>query len=508
MATDLEKLREKFPFIEGFDQNLANVSAAAFGGNAPTQVETPEQINPTQVETPRQMSGIERRSGGASDPFAFLTSGPGGGRGSLGSTARPTTLPTSSPTLSPTPAPQVPVGQGTVLQTPQVPSMESVGLNPLTTEPQFGGVAQTPSLQPQFDAGVAETQARLGAMFGEAPQTLTQLTTGIEGAVMAQDAQGRMRTYESQEAADQALEAGMSVYDQESAAREARMGDGFSVRPGIDVPSLDMQRKRMEAGLSPTEGAPMGTDMSQQQQADMLERGFDPATGQKIGGGMATREALEQEGLRLKNAKTLAEINKIMQPSQAGLSDFEKEVDRKVAPQYLDWKQGGEARSQANIDKLSGVAKDLAEGQIDTRNISSLLPVGSEYMNTIFNPDLTDAMNRIRGVAFQSLRQTLGAQFTEKEGKNLVETYFNPALNEQQNLNRLNTFISTLTKAHEAQKGMFNYLESNNTLSGYSMDSSPRAIMDGLLANQGAGGSPIQGDVDVATAADEILAGK
>ena len=465
MATDLEKLREKFPFIEGFDQNLANVSAAAFGGNAPTQVETPEQSNPTQTETPRQMSGIERRSGGASDPFAFLTSGPGGGRGSSGSTARPTTLPTSSPTLPPTPAPQVPVGQGTVLQTPQVPSMESVGLNPLTTEPQFGGVAQTPSLQPQFDAGVAETQARLGAMFGEAPQTLTQLTTGIEGAVMAQDAQGRMRTYESQEAADQALEAGMSVYDQESAAREARMGDGFSVRPGIDVPSLDMQRKRMEAGLSPTEGAPMGTDMSQQQQADMLERGFDPATGQRIGGDMS-----EQERANLAKTKAQIETEQIRQAGmiqeiqQRGIKA--KEVKSEAEAQSI-----GELTSYGEqINKLTGVRDEIAKltGNRKTTEgglgwLNAKLPLGSNARSVARLVKEIEGSTFIRGIIDAKNRGATFGPLSDQEGANIVAAYgkiLEPDMRNEDRIRAINELLGAMnsgfigaTDRHKAKYG-------------------------------------------------------
>lgn len=108
--------------------------------------------------------------------------------------------------------PQSPtIGQGTVLQSPAVPSMESVGLNPLTTEPQFGGISQTPSLQPTNNVmGEAATQARLGAMFGEAPQTLSQVTAQDPASIAAQQA-------------TQAFEA-------ESAAREARLDARLSDR--------------------------------------------------------------------------------------------------------------------------------------------------------------------------------------------------------------------------------------------------------------------------------------
>ncbi len=100
-------------------------------------------------------------------------------------------------------------------------------------------------------------------------------------------------------------DAAIKAFQDASEAREARLG--FDNRPGVDVPSLAMQRSRMDAGLDPVEGSPTGTDMSQQQQRDALERGFDPATGQPIQSGDDGMTPYQRASLQWQKDKFTAE---------------------------------------------------------------------------------------------------------------------------------------------------------------------------------------------------------
>jgi len=150
---------------------------------------------------------------------------------------------------------------------------------PLTPEEVTAaqGFAQMQGLA--FDPQTGYTQSGEGpkglAEFGG--RTLSQYLTDptVERAGLMTDAQGRM--------IDPTVD--RSKFEAASAARSAAAGPNLqsiagAPRPGVDVPSLAMQRSRMEAGLDPVAGAPTG--MSQQQQRDQLERGVDPATGQAI----------------------------------------------------------------------------------------------------------------------------------------------------------------------------------------------------------------------------------
>lgn len=337
--------------------------------------------------------------------------------------------------------PQSPtIGQGTVLQSPAVPSMESVGLNPLTTEPQFGGISQTPSLQPTNNVmGEAATQARLGAMFGEAPQTLSQVTAQDPASIAAQQA-------------TQAFEA-------ESAAREARLGSGLSVRPGIDVPSLDMQRKRMEAGLSPTAGAPMGTDMSQQQQADMLERGFDPATGQKIGGDMTDYQRATLAQRQQQFEATQANINREWEAGQAALA--EEKAQGIAATQESIQKETDRLDSQLGF--LEGAAMEMAglsnwttEGVIGASLGKLPFETNKKQVDRIANSFMGNAFLRSI-IDSKSLGATFGA-LSNQEGEKITgaETILTDgSMSNERRLRAAADIINTIKSAKaRAQKRM------------------------------------------------------
>lgn len=162
-------------------------------------------------------------------------------------------------------APQGPAGVGTVLKTPQVPSMESVGLNPLTTEQ---GLSATPSLQPQvpqanepfgMDPSVQATRARLGAMFGEAPQTLAEVTAQDPASIAARQASEN--------------------YAMESAAREARLPTPgvFQEKAVRDGSNMRGERQYTDSQIRDLAGGD-ATLMGRYKAMD--EQGIDPATGQ------------------------------------------------------------------------------------------------------------------------------------------------------------------------------------------------------------------------------------
>jgi hypothetical protein len=126
------------------------------------------------------------------------------------------------------------------------------------------------------------------------------------------------------------------------------------------------------------------------------------------------------------------------------------------------------------------------------------LPVVNERFRNIFNPSGSDAIDRVRGVAFQSLRETLGAQFTEKESENLVKTYFNPTLGPEANLKRLDEFTTKLEAAYQAKSEMMEYFGENKTERGFQSTGKSKDIMNSLLnSSSGAGGGSRGGGTEV-----------
>ena len=83
------------------------------------------------------------------------------------------------------------------------------------------------------------------------------------------------------------------------------------------------------------------------------------------------------------------------------------------------------------------------------------------------NPESVGVEDDIRSIIFQSLRETLGAQFTEREGDRLVAASFNPLLSEEINAVRLKRLRTETARSAQAKLDMIDYFDKNRTLKDY-----------------------------------------
>ena len=90
-----------------------------------------------------------------------------------------------------------------------------------------------------------------------------------------------------------------------------------------------------------------------------------------------------------------------------------------------------------------------------------------EKLAPILAKDAVAFEDDVRDIVFQSLREKLGAQFTEKEGDRLVAAAFNKNLPEQVNVARLKRLQNTIKDAAQAKENAITYYNSNSTLKGY-----------------------------------------
>ena len=68
----------------------------------------------------------------------------------------------------------------------------------------------------------------------------------------------------------------------------------------------------------------------------------------------------------------------------------------------------------------------------------------------------------------KSLRETLGAQFTEIEGKMLMDRAYNPLLSQEENAKRVRRLLGEIKSAKQSKEAMARYWKENNgSLVGY-----------------------------------------
>lgn len=211
---------------------------------------------------------------------------------------------------------------------------------------------------------------------------------------------------------------------------------------------------------------------------------------------------LQLKGLELDNKLKELEGNELyvaltVGDSDAGATGFKK-ADEKIQEGYAEYIQSGRNDVVQNISSLESILKEISENpNLGFRSVATFIPdaVAGDEIIDAFNLDLGDIRDRIRGVAYQTLRATLGAQFTQREGERLVGTYFNPRLTDAQNIQRLNDFVNRLKEVKAAQEEVYDYYADKGTIRGFKAASGRgiRAVsdlMDSYEVRQGRTGSP------------------
>jgi hypothetical protein len=139
-----------------------------------------------------------------------------------------------------------------------------------------------------------------------------------------------------------------------------------------------------------------------------------------------------------------------------------------------------------NIATLNMVADLLEQPGADQTGLSWGAPFksvsrlidkeGDMGLRSIFDKDSFDTQEVVAGVIQKNLRETLGAQFTQREGMMLISRAYNAQLSPEMNAKRIRA-ASMLADAYlKAKQKQLDYFNQNGTLAGYDIDT------DGTLA--------------------------
>lgn len=174
-------------------------------------------------------------------------------------------------------------------------------------------------------------------------------------------------------------------------------------------------------------------------------------------------------GVRLSALKGLSEEKK---PSDAGLTEAQKMVDRQFGKEYADFVlAGGYADVQKQLGQLQGVVSELvgtgtAEKPkgVTATGVSGILPKG---VRDIVAPKGAALQDSVEEVVQRNLRTILGAQFTEREGERLIARAYNPRQPASENIKRLQRLIGQIDEAAKSKAEAGAYYEQNGSLVGF-----------------------------------------
>ena len=141
-----------------------------------------------------------------------------------------------------------------------------------------------------------------------------------------------------------------------------------------------------------------------------------------------------------------------------------------TAADLAPWGTGGKQQAEANLATYDKLITGLASGDITTRGFADLTPQAlgiDDTFRQLINPTGQDAVDNVRRVIFQGLKDTLGAQFTQREAERLVAASYNPALPEEMNIKRLQDARNVLADVIQTKNDLYQHIAEGGTMANY-----------------------------------------
>jgi hypothetical protein len=191
-----------------------------------------------------------------------------------------------------------------------------------------------------------------------------------------------------------------------------------------------------------------------------------PKTGVLGGGKYVYSQDPKTGAIDIQKTSVFDEIVKMEKDKTGGIGNLTKgqeSVDKAFSKEYQKFViEGGFADVQKGLSQLDEAVAILSSGENVTGSVISRLP----FQDSV-NPSGVKAKELVSEVVQRNLRLILGAQFTEKEGEQLINRAYNPKLSEKENIERIQRLATSMKKALKQKQDAAKYFEKNGTLKGY-----------------------------------------
>ncbi len=149
------------------------------------------------------------------------------------------------------------------------------------------------------------------------------------------------------------------------------------------------------------------------------------------------------------------------------MSPAAKEIDKQFGTIISEFSinAGDQEKQIQELSMATDMLLKAPEGTITGKLAGAALSSGA-YKTGLY-AEAKAVQDKVLGVVQRSLRETLGAQFTEIEGKMLMERAYDPYLSQKENAARVKRLLTSVQKAYQAKKQMLEYYNKNKTLYGY-----------------------------------------
>lgn len=129
---------------------------------------------------------------------------------------------------------------------------------------------------------------------------------------------------------------------------------------------------------------------------------------------------------------------------------------------------GDKAKTESTVDSLENVIQKMRNNPDAFGGATAYL--GSEKLIDLLNPALSTIKQRLEKIIQEDLRKTLGAQFTEREGKQFLERSFNPRLSAKENVDRTRQFLKMIKDRQRYLERASKLFRETGSISGLTAD--------------------------------------
>lgn len=153
-------------------------------------------------------------------------------------------------------------------------------------------------------------------------------------------------------------------------------------------------------------------------------------------------------------------------PGGVDLTPGQRKLDERFAATAESWFSKDAAQVDANIMNLEEKLAIIERG--DANVSGKFIGITPEILQPFVGQTEAKAfLGDVRDIVFQSLKEKLGAQFTEKEGDRLVAAAYDPSLPEEKNVKRLRRLLAVVKTMKESKNNMVNLWKDTGTLKDY-----------------------------------------
>jgi len=175
--------------------------------------------------------------------------------------------------------------------------------------------------------------------------------------------------------------------------------------------------------------------------------------------------ALKQAGeIAAQNRANAREIAGLKQ--SASLTPFDKEYQRKSAGEAVDWDTQGRPVAEQSLSTLAAAREKLADPKAEDTGGEWLPSIVPDNVRALYNKDRVALQQAINSVTVQNLRTAFGANFTQKENEQFRALEYDPALSNEQNLDKLDRKIQLIQNLARAKEDVFRRMRSGDGVTG------------------------------------------